>query len=305
MAPHAGRSGAEALATVRSTCEEPRKSPSVCTAPSRAGGRGGSLKPLSSEAASAPAVSSSSRRGSLGGPRTGRPGSQDRARSAEAARADTAGAPVKARRPGSQRRKRARRGAPAHSPRRRPGGRPQPLPCPTPAGSVGYPPPAQPGPRPGPWPITSAPQPACSRRRRGSDLPLLPSPRIARRALALSRDLGGTGHETAGRRTDRGCVSVPRPGCRGSENAQSQRPARGTPLVPLSAAGQASTGRLSRTVFRGTAPPNGGLLGPNFLAVLTSPQLLPLRCLLELMNAFLLFSKKKKNRKYYATKLSS
>ena len=34
--------------------------------------------------------------------------------------------------------------------------------------------------------------------------------------------------------------------------------------------------------------------GAKLLALLTSPQLLPLRCLLELINAFLLFSKKRK-----------
>ena len=151
MAPHAGRSGCrgagDSAVNLRATEEEPLRLHRAVS------GRGASLKPLSSEAASAPAVSSSSQRGSLAGSRSGRPGSEDRARRAEAARADTLGAPVKARRPGSQRRKRARRGAPAHSPRRRPGGRPQPLHCPTPAGSAGYPPPAQPGPRPGPWPV--------------------------------------------------------------------------------------------------------------------------------------------------------
>lgn len=302
MAPHTDRSGAEVQATVRSTRKELRKSPSECTAPSRDGGGGGGI-------AEAPLLRSRlcpgrfqllSERKSWGGgggaldanaQRTEH-GAQQGPRPGE--RADTVGAPVKARRPGSQRRTRTRRGAPAHSHQRRPGGRPQPLPCPTPAGSAGHPPPAQSGPRPGPWRLTSPPQSACSRHRRGSDLPLLhPSPRIARRALPLSRDLGETACKAPGRRMP-GVSVRPTPGVLRLGARSEPRPARGSSLVPLSAAGQASTGRLSCTVLCGIAPPNGGLLGPNFLALLTSPQLLTLRCLLELINAFLLFSKKRK-----------
>lgn len=209
VAPHAGRSGAGVQATVRSTREEPRKSPSVCTAPSRAGE---TRAPRRSPSPPRPLQLLSGRK-SWGAPHwTPRLRGQS---------TDSRGGPsgqwVRRHKPGGPRLRdgSGNAGGSGSQPPGRPGGRPPPLPCPTPAGSAGRPPPALLGARPGPRPVTSAPQPPCSRRRRGSDLPLSrPSPRIARRALALSRDLGGTGREAPGRRSDggRGLSLRPAPG---------------------------------------------------------------------------------------------
>lgn len=151
---------------------------------------------------------------------------------------------------------------------------PQPRPRPPRAGSAWR----SAAPAGAPRPLTSPPQPTGRRRccccRRRSDLPLLrPRPRIARRAAALSRDLGGTSRELricapAGHGDS---ASVPgatysrqRPQ-RGDSEPKPARPrdSRGAPTSSVSA----STWRLPCAVLCGIAPSNGGLLEPNFPAL--------------------------------------
>nr|CAI9708699.1 unnamed protein product [Rangifer tarandus platyrhynchus] len=138
---------AEVQATVRSTRKELRKSPSECTAPSRAGGGGGGIAeaPLLRGRLCPGRFQLLSERKSWGGGAhwTPRLRGQSTERSAgpqgprPGERADTVGAPGKARRPGSQRRTRERRGAPAHSHRRRPEGGPSLFPARLPPALLG------------------------------------------------------------------------------------------------------------------------------------------------------------------------
>lgn len=227
----------------------------LSAAPPRAGGdEGASPKPspprplrlpLGQEVLGGPALDAQARRTEHGAQRPGQ---------------RTVGAPAEARRPAPPEKGSGNAGGAGSQPPGRPGGRPPPPPA-RPRRLCGAPAPGSaeaPARDPAGHLSASAP---CSRRRRGSDLLYRPSPRIARRALALSRSLGGTGRDArAGALTEAGGpVSVPRPGCRGS-NAGNQRPARGTTSVPCAPQAWASTGRPSRSLVCGRAPPNGGLL---------------------------------------------
>lgn len=110
VAPHAGRSGAGVQATVRSTRKEPRKSPSVCTAPSWAGETRAPRRSPSPPRPPPPRpLQLLSGRKSGGG--AALDAQAQRTEHGEQRRAQRpVGAPVEARRPGSQRRKRERRG---------------------------------------------------------------------------------------------------------------------------------------------------------------------------------------------------
>lgn len=259
-APHAGRSGAGVQATERSTREEPRKSPSVCTAPPRAGE---TRAPRRSPSPPRPLRLLSGRK-SWGAPHwTPRLRGQSTER-----RGGPSGQWVRRQKPGGPRLREGsgNAGGAGSQPPGRPGGRPPPPPCPTPAGSAGRPPPALRGARPGPRPVTSAPQPPAAVAAAARISLYHARARASRDVRLRSRETWAGLAETlrAGALTEAGGpVSVPRPGCRGSENARNQRPARGTTSVPLCAAGQASTGRPSRSlVWKSTAqrwPPGAKL----------------------------------------------
>ena len=212
-----------------------------------------------------PGRSSSSRAGSLGGARTGRPGSEDRARRAEAgpAASGCAGrspaARVSEKEAGTPR-------APARSPRGGPAGGPRLFPARLPSALLG----ARPR-------LCWAParNPGRSPQRLSLPAAVAAAARISlyHARARVSRDVRSRSRETGAGLAVKlraralteaeGSVSVPRPGCRGSQNARNQRPARGTTSVPLCAAGQASTGRPSRSlVWNSTAqrwPPGAKL----------------------------------------------